>query len=231
MKKIILLLLLLLLTFVSTGQSFDKKYKEEHYISYFSTKYREPVVVAYKTYHGGGDCDRRGDVFKGDTSTASAKDYCGTKDTITGMAKYDIGHMMPSILEAYDCKYQKATFKFYNAVPQLPSLNRGSWKHYETVILNLSQKDSLLVICFNVFSDKKLNNSKCYIPDYCIKIVKSLSKNEIIYVLVFSNMKKINVPLVTTYKDLNLQYKFTIIDLILKTNKIDVEKIEQKTHK
>ena len=232
MKKIIIMFILLVLLFVDgTCQVYDMKYKEEHYISYFSTIYRQPVVVAYKVYKSGGvgkkgcptNCDRKGTSFKGDEFTASAKDYSGTKDPLTKEAKYDIGHMLNSYSEAYDCKFQKATFKFYNAVPQLPSLNRGSWHKFENQIIDLSQTDSLLVICFNVFSNKKLDNSQCYIPDYCIKIVKSLKTKQIIYALVFSNIEKIDAPKITTYQMLNAEYDFTIIDKILNTNKIDVE--------
>jgi endonuclease G len=224
MKKIIIMFILLVLLFVDgTCQVYDKKYKEEHYISYFSTIYRQPVVVAYKLYKGGGDCDRSGLSFKGDIFTASAKDYRGTKDPLTKDAKYDQGHMANAEDFAYNCDYQKSTFKFYNAVPQLVSLNRASWKHYEKSVRDLSQTDSLLVICFNVFSNKKLNNSQCYIPDYCIKIVKSLKTRQIVYALIFSNMEKIDAPKITTYQMLNAEYDFTIIDKILNTNKIDVE--------
>ena len=224
MKKIIFTIALILLTLFSCiGQEYNKKYIEETYISYFSTKYKQPVVVAYKMYKAGGfgkkgcptNCDRTSNRFKGDDFTATKKDYNKTIDPITNVAKYDIGHMDAAQSRAYNCNYQKSTFKFYNAVPQLPSLNRGAWHHYENIIINLSQIDSLIVICFNVYSNKKLYNSNSYIPDYCIKIVKSLKTNHIIYVLKFSNMEKIDIPIITTYQMLKDEYQFTIIDKIL----------------
>ena len=48
------------------------------------------------------------------------------------------------------------TFRFYNALPQTPKLNRGIWKHYETEIRKLSQNDSILIITGSIFSNKKI---------------------------------------------------------------------------
>lgn len=228
---LVLCLIVLLFTTHAKSQNYDKKYVEQTYVSYFSTKFKNPVVVSYKMYMTGGkgekgsstNCDRNGKKFKGDKYTATEKDYKGTLDSVTKQAKYDIGYMDASFTRAYDCDIQTSTFRFYNAVPQLASLNRGVWHHYENILVDLSQSDSLLVVCYNVYGNKKLNNSDVFIPDYCIKIVKSLSKNKVIYALKFSNTTKIDKPIITTYQMLKAEYDFTIIDKILNENKINIE--------
>ncbi len=232
MKKILMCVLFAVLLFSNAfGQTYDKKYVEKTYVSYFSTNLKNPVVVSYKMYMTGGkgekdtptNCDRTGKKFKGDKYTATYKDYKGTIDSVTKQAKYDIGHMDASFTRAYNCELQDATFRFYNSTPQLVSLNRGAWRHYENMLVDMSQSDSLLVICYNVFSNKKLNNSNVYIPDYCIKIVKSLSKNKILFALKFNNMEKTDKPISSTYQMLKAEYDFTLIDIILNKNIIDVE--------
>ena len=169
-----------LLFFLNTNaQSVDTIIVTDGYTSYFNNELHEPLYVAYKLYKGGGDCSRVGDVFTTGNlqESATAADYRG--------GGYDEGHLANSKDFAYDCELQKSTFHFYNCVPQLPALNRGVWKVWETAIRKESQSDSLEIYCGSIFSDKKLHNIG--IPDKCWKVVYSLSSKEILQCMIFDN--------------------------------------------
>lgn len=196
MKKLILLFL-----FSSTfsfAQKVDTIIKTPIYESHYSFKYKNPIYVKYKLYHGGGSCNRSQFTFKIDKvkNTATKNDYahCG----------FDEGHLVPAEDFAYDCSKMEWTFKFYNCLPQTPHLNRGIWKHYEGEIRKLSQTDSLEIICGGVFTHAHLTNSTVGIPDNCWKIVKSLSTGKIIYALWFDNLMESssvkNMPLIDLEK-------------------------------
>lgn len=150
------------------------------YQSYFSYKYREPIFVAYKLYKGGGDCSREAFHFINDTKilTATDKDYSASG--------YDKGHLANAEDFASDCEKQRRTFMFANCLPQMPNLNRGIWKHYETYIRKASQIDSLLVIAGGFFG-KKVIGDRVAVPDKCWKVCQSLSTKKFLYILMFTN--------------------------------------------
>lgn len=156
------------------------------YKSYFNLILKEPLYVTYKLYKGGGECDRAGFHFRNDTKIqmATSGDYGLAKMVNSGIG-YDMGHLANSEDFANDCIKDEKTFRFYNCLPQTPNLNRGCWKKWETTVRNESQLDSLLIICGGIFKDKKMGN--IYVPDLCWKVVKSLSKNTITHVLLFTN--------------------------------------------
>ena len=163
------------------SQAVDTIIKTSVYESHFSFKYKNPLHVKYKLYKGGGDCNRSQFKFKVDSfkKTATNSDY--------RYSGYDEGHMVSAEDFAYDCVKMGWTFRFYNCIPQTPSLNRGIWKSYETRIRKLSQSDSLLIVCGGIYEDRCLPNTEVYVPTYCWKIVKSLSTGKIIYALLFTN--------------------------------------------
>lgn len=176
------------------------------YKSYFNNDLKEPVYVSYKLYKGGGDCSRDKFRFKNNTKikTAEIGDYGLAKKVNT--PGYDQGHLANSEDFANDCVKDELTFRFYNCLPQTPNLNRGCWKHWETKIREESQTDSLLIICGGIFSTKKMGNA--YIPDYCWKVVKSLSKDTITHVLYFTNTNTSTVKEITlTELEYILKYK------------------------
>jgi len=98
---------------------------------------------------------------------------------------YDKGHMANAEDFANDCVLEELTFRYYNCAPQTPELNRGPWKHFETVIRNLSKTDSLIVICYNEFDGKKIKN--VYVPSKCYKFVYDLKTNKLVYAFYFTN--------------------------------------------
>lgn len=182
--KIKLLLFALLLQFTLSAQDtllkYDTLISNAAYKSYYSKNFKCPVAVTYTLNKGGGDCSRTSMRFYNDIKgLSSAKDF-----DYTGSG-YDKGHMVDAEDYAFDCKLEELTFRYYNCVPQTPELNRGQWKHYETVIRKISQDDTLSIICYNEFSLNRINN--VYIPTKCYKFVKSKKYNKIIFAFYFTN--------------------------------------------
>ena len=162
MKRTILVTLLLILSIFSYSQvieKYDTIIIEKNYKSYYSFKIKGPSFVIYKLYKGGGTCSRKGMEFK---STLPFFNYV--------KRGYDIGHMADAADFAYSEELERETFKYYNALPQRPNLNRGIWKSYETKIRKMSQTDSLLIICGGC-------DYSGLIPNRCFKVyILSLSE-------------------------------------------------------
>jgi endonuclease G len=181
MRKLLLIISILIQS-ISIAQKVDTIINTGIYKSYFCYKYKEPLYVTYNMYKGGGDCSREGFNFINDTKvkTATANDYKANG--------YDKGHLASSEDFASNCKHDEMTFRFYNCLPQTPNLNRGTWKHWETEIRKISQTDSVHVICGGIFTKtSKVIGNGVYVPDYCWKIVISLKKNKILYIMLFTN--------------------------------------------
>lgn len=153
------------------------------YKSYFDVDIKQPLQLSYILHKGGGDCDRSKFRFINDTKIPSAtqKEYA--------KSGFDMGHLANAEDFAYDCTKDELTFRFYNCLPQYPNLNRGIWKKWETKIREVSQTDSLLVICGAKFTNKK-TSTNLFVPDECYKVVKSLNTSEILWVLWFKNVSK-----------------------------------------
>lgn len=178
-----LLVLFCFLSFSLFSQKVDTIINTGFYKSYFSNYYKEPLYVSTIIYKAGGSCDRSKFYFKNDAigiKSPTLKDYVNSG--------YDQGHLANAADWASDCKNLEKTFRFYNALPQTPNLNRGVWKKWELQIRKLSQTDSLLVISGGVFSpsDKKIGNG-VFVPSYCWKIVVKVKESKILYVLLFEN--------------------------------------------
>lgn len=203
-KKILILLSILFSFMIVSAQNVDTIIVNKEYKSYFSYEVKNPLYVIYKLYKGGGDTPRTGMVFK----TGGLK-YSLTEKEYT-KSGYDIGHLANAKDFANNKQNEELTFRFYNAVPQTPRLNRGIWKTYETNIRELSQKDSLLIICGG-YNYNKINN--LYVPMFCFKIVKDLVTNKIsCYVFPNDNSEKVS--------EISIESFF----LLSKYNKIYIEK-------
>jgi endonuclease G len=107
-------------------------------------------------------------------------------DEYTGSG-YDRGHLANAEDFANDCPKDELTFRYYNCLPQTPNMNRGQWKQWETKIRKESQSDSLLVICGGIWEDQKYVNGMA-IPNLCWKVVYSLKTNQVLHVLLFTNL-------------------------------------------
>ncbi len=154
-----------------------------NYKSHFDIDRKQPIFVSYILYKGGGGCNRSSFRFKNDTDIkmATTKDYSGTG--------FDMGHLANAEDFANDCVAGEKTFRFYNCLPQYPNLNRGVWKRWETRARDLSQRDSLLIICGGTFGNKTIGES-VYVPEYCWKVIYSLKNKKIWKVLWFKNVSK-----------------------------------------
>lgn len=176
------------------------------YKSYFDIDVKQPLQLSYILHKGGGDCGRSKFRFINDTkiATATQKEYA--------KSGFDMGHLANAEDFAYDCKKDELTFRFYNCLPQYPNLNRGVWKKWETKIRELSQTDSLLVVCGAKFSDKK-TSTNLFIPDEFYKVVKSLNTKEVLFVLWFKNVQKDAEKFfqIITLEELENRLKYKII--------------------
>ena len=186
MKRILTAILLLNITFSLYAQKVDTILTTDIYKSYFSYKYKLPLYVSYRLYKGGGNCGRKSDNFKNTRmiDMATAKDFAGSG--------FDQGHMASAEDFAYDCIKQEATFRFENLLPQYPNLNRGIWKSGENDVREMSQTDSLKIIAGGKFG-KKTFGKKVGIPNYCFKIVISLTTNQVTHVYWYTNKVKDNI--------------------------------------
>ena len=175
------LLSFFVLSIFGKSQTIDTVIHTSIYTSYFSNSLREPLFVAYKLYKGGGDCSRSGMTFKtnGLESSATTSDYAHNG--------FDEGHLANAEDFASNCDKERETFFFFNCVPQTARMNRGIWKTYETSIRKLSQTDSLYIMAGSIFGTKTIGPNKIAVPDYCWKVVYSLSKKQIIECLIFPN--------------------------------------------
>jgi DNA/RNA endonuclease G (NUC1) len=141
---------------------------------------KTPIYVIYDIKNAGGSCDRGSSTFKtaGMRRTAKASDY--------KKSGYDQGHLVPYEDFAFNCRAAEATFRYHNAIPQTPNLNRGEWKKWEYIIRRISKIDSIRVIAGGA-EYKTFIGDSVYVPNYCWKLVYSKTRKVVIYALLFKN--------------------------------------------
>jgi endonuclease G len=173
-------LFFLLFNLQSNAQKIDTIINTGIYKSYYNFSLKEPIFVTYTLYKGGGECSRKGLKFKSDNIEKCPKsnDYKNSG--------YDKGHLASFEDFASNCSNAELTFRYYNTLPQTPNLNRGVWKMYEFIIRNISQNDSLFIITGGSKYTKTIGDG-VYVPEYCWKLVYSLTKKVVIYALYFKN--------------------------------------------
>lgn len=65
---------------------------------------------------------------------------------------YDRGHMCPALDRSHTLSDMRATFVVSNICPQVPTVNRGSWKQTETICRQLANRyDSVAIVSIPVF--------------------------------------------------------------------------------
>lgn len=193
MKRSILLLTFLLwaVTTIAQRYSIDTVIRNSAYVSYFNKTLKVPLFVSYRLWRGGGNCDRKSLKFYNDTKIlmASSSDYV--------KSGFDKGHLVPAEDMSFDCQKLELTFRFYNCLPQLSSLNRGSWKSLENSIRKESQRDSLLILAGGIFEKPMKIGKGIAVPNHCWKVVQDL-RTKTTRAWIFENSqrpqpKKINV--------------------------------------
>lgn len=178
MKNKFLTLLLLIITFSSFSQKIDKIINKEIYTSYYSNSLKVPLYVVYYLRNGGGNYSRAKLRFIEEKNTAKNSDY--------SKSGYDRGHLVSAEDFAYDHRKQSLTFSYFNCFPQTQSLNRGSWKVWETTIRNESKRWPLKIFIGGIYGQKKIRD-RIGIPDYCWKVVYNQKSGLILHALIFSN--------------------------------------------
>lgn len=196
--KSILISMFLLIGTLAFSQKVDTVIVQKCYKSYFSKKYKEPCYVSYYLHAcpQKSECSRAAYHFSNDikglpTSTPKGYSHSG----------YDEGHMADAadFSAKGKCELEESTFRFYNALPQTPELNRGIWKVWETTIRKESLSDSLYVQCGGIF-DAALPQylaDGAMIPTKCWKVVRSAKTGKVLHVLLFTNTAN---PAVTDLK-------------------------------
>jgi endonuclease G len=194
---LLILITLVALVFTSAAQvTPDTVINMGIYKSYFSKKIKQPVAVTYKMYKGGGEAKRDNDHFTGTNITLHNKDYAKTW--------FDRGHLASAEDFAYSDSLQGITFSYYNCVPQTPELNRGKWKHYEEEVRKLSQKDTVLVVCYMTYAEKKVGTLS--IPDVCYKEVYDMT-GKLLLSIAFENTAECRaVPVTFEVEKIIYQY-------------------------
>ena len=171
-----LLTLFIFCSVICFGQniaSYDTIYNMKYYAACYNENIQTSSFVIYKLYKGGGDESRVG---------LSFKPYDNRPHFEYAKTGYDRGHLLPAEDYAYDYDKLKSTFYYINCVPQTARLNRGIWKTYETKVREISQSDSLLIICGGCdYEEGSL------IPKNCFKIVYNLKNHRCLYTLLFTN--------------------------------------------
>lgn len=184
MKKF-LFILSLFICILSNAQKIDTIIDAGIYKSYFSYEVKQPIMVTYTLFQGGGEVSRYGMNFINDTKIKmlTGKDYA--------KSGYDKGHMVPAEDFAYNEEKQEKTFRYYNCVAQSPELNRGPWKKYETKARKISQLSTLLIICYNVYGTDSAGTirlaKECYKAVYEIKTIKKKKTFTLVFAVGFKN--------------------------------------------
>jgi len=144
--------------------------RHKYYTTTFSKSKRFPVVVKYWLTKKMFDCGRRfkrSKRFKLDPLipefTNLDKDYKNSG--------YDRGHQM----DAYDCGCDSIamaeSFYYSNIAPQLPALNRGSWKKLEEYTRKLVKENDSILVWSGSVTFKNRHIERVAVPDYCWKII------------------------------------------------------------
>lgn len=180
MKQILLTIVASLLFLSLSAQhieEYDTVYNLGYYKAYYSESIQTSSFVIYKLYKPTSKVSRKGLDFKA---------YNNLPHFNYSHSGYDKGHLVPAADLSQSKQALVSTFYYINAVPQTPELNRGSWKALETTIRNLSQTDSLLIVCGGC--DYLPQNP--LIPTNCFKVVYSLTTSEPVAYYIFSNDKE-----------------------------------------
>jgi endonuclease G len=129
-------------------------------------------------------CLPRADAFAADQSlgpnSAKPTDYAGSG--------YDQGHLANNADMSYDATVARESFIMSNMSPQLPGVNRGTWKNLESAerAWVYSNKAAYTIIAGNIWSasSKTIGANKVVVPDALYKIlVNNATKQSIAFII------------------------------------------------
>ena len=206
MKKVISLVTLLVISVTLFSQDV-LVLKHTNYTSHFSKSKKYPVMVEWWETKAKVSCPNplpRKDAFQPDpqaiVETDIKADYVGSG--------YDRGHNMNAEDNRCDKQGMDESFYFSNMTPQVPQLNRGVWKIWETTIRQESQKWPLRIYCGGIYTNP-INSHSIGIPSYCWKLVINLKTHLILHVLLFKNDDSNSVQRIS-FSDLKKMLNYTV---------------------
>jgi endonuclease G len=119
---------------------------------------------------------------------------------------YDQGHLANDADMSWDLAVERESFYMSNMSPQLPSVNRGTWKNLESAARAwvYQTKHAHTIIAGNIGNTKTIGASKVAVPEFLFKIViDDVTKKS--YAFLFPHMNG-------TVSDFN-QYQVTVADV------------------
>jgi endonuclease G len=131
---------------------------------------------------------------------ATPQDYAGSG--------YDQGHLASNADMSWDVNVAKESFLMSNMSPQLPSVNRGSWKNLESAgrawVYQTNQAHT--IYAGNIWSQnsKTIGTNRVIVPDFIYKIVINNSTGKS-YAFLFPNRNGLDSDFV--------KYQVTVTDL------------------
>jgi endonuclease G len=124
-------------------------------------------------------CIARSNAFAADDSLPAAERAKPSDYLHSG---YDIGHMSPDADFSYDTALERQSFILTNMAPQLPGLNRQTWKYLEEDIRAWAWAgDPLWIItgpAYDAKSDRKIGADKVDVPTAFWKVIVDEKTNE-----------------------------------------------------
>lgn len=132
------------------------------------------VLTASHSY----GCVARSNAFAADESLPAGQ---AAKPSDYLHSGYDIGHMSPDADFSYDAALERQSFILTNMAPQLPGLNRQTWKYLEEDIREWAYGGrTLWIITGPVYSDagKKIGPDKVTVPTAFWKVIADEKSGE-----------------------------------------------------
>jgi endonuclease G len=143
------------------------------YILQHDNKAKIPVWVAYTlTYDHAIGCVERSNAFTTDQSLPDGKRSTPADYDHSG---YDQGHLANDADMSWNEDVERESFFMSNMSPQLPQVNRGTWKLLETNVRVMAyySKDKVTVYAGNIYNaqSKTIGHNEVVVPDFLYKIV------------------------------------------------------------
>ena len=140
-------------------------------------------------------CLPRDDAFAADQSLpadkrSDPKDYAGTG--------YDQGHLANNADMSYDPQVARESFLMSNMSPQLPQVNRGTWKSLESTERAMAYDlgHSITIYAGNIYSaaSKKIGKNNVVVPDSLFKILID-DNAKVSYAFIMPNVTNIDADM------------------------------------
>lgn len=167
-------------------------------------------------------CVLRSNAFAPDQSLPK-----GSRAELADYAKsgYDIGHVAPNSDQNWSTQVELESFLLTNMMPQLPGLNRATWKLLETSIRSwvLQRNHPMVIYAGPIYNtaDPVIGISKVIIPHAFYKIVIDTISNEVLG-FIFPHTGGLGNDLRTVRAPILQIEQLTGVDFIYPTNAVEL---------